>query len=107
MRETYGVVLPGMKLEDLTGKLIVIEGTDGVGRTTQIKMLKPWLEQQGRAVLETGVSRSSLAGSRSGTPRSSAVKSGRRTAFRRISTSASFDTPTNGEASTVARATSS
>jgi len=63
VRETYGVVLPGMKLEDLTGKLIVIEGTDGVGRTTQIKLLKPWLEQQGRAVLETGVSRSSLAGS--------------------------------------------
>ena len=62
MRETYGVVLPGMKLADLTGKLIVIEGTDGVGRTTQIDLLKPWLEQQGRAVLETGVSRSSLAG---------------------------------------------
>ena len=62
MRETYGVVLPGMKLADLTGKLIVIEGTDGVGRTTQINLLKPWLEQQGRAVLETGVSRSSLAG---------------------------------------------
>ena len=62
MRETYGVVLPEMKLADLTGKLIVIEGTDGVGRTTQINLLKPWLEQQGRAVLETGVSRSSLAG---------------------------------------------
>jgi dTMP kinase len=62
VRETYGVVLPGMKLADLTGKLIVIEGTDGVGRTTQINLLKPWLEQQGRAVLETGVSRSSLAG---------------------------------------------
>jgi len=63
VRETYGVVLPGMRLADLTGKLIVIEGTDGVGRTTQINLLKPWLEQQGRAVLETGVSRSSLAGS--------------------------------------------
>ncbi len=63
MRETYGVVLPGLKLEELTGKLIVIEGTDGVGRSTQINLLKPWLEQQGRAVLETGVSRSSLAGS--------------------------------------------
>ncbi len=62
MRETYGVVLPGMKVADLTGKLIVVEGTDGVGRTTQINLLKPWLEQQGRAVLETGVSRSSLAG---------------------------------------------
>jgi dTMP kinase len=51
-----------MNLADLTGKLIVIEGTDGVGRTTQINLLKPWLEQQGRAVLETGMSRSSLAG---------------------------------------------
>jgi dTMP kinase len=62
VRETYGVVLPGMSLEDLTGKLIVIEGTDGVGRTTQMEMLKPWLEQQGRAVLDTGITRSELAG---------------------------------------------
>jgi dTMP kinase len=62
MRETYGVTLPGMDLADLPGKLIVIEGTDGVGRTTQINLLKPWLEQEGRAVLVTGMSRSSLAG---------------------------------------------
>jgi dTMP kinase len=62
VRETYGVVLPEMKVADLTGKLIVIEGTDGVGRSTQINLLKPWLEQQGRAVLETGMTRSSLAG---------------------------------------------
>jgi dTMP kinase len=62
MRETYGVVLPGMNLGDLTGKLIVVEGTDGVGRTTQMDMLKPWLEQQGRAVLDTGITRSELAG---------------------------------------------
>ncbi|MFB3920915.1 MAG: dTMP kinase [Terriglobia bacterium] len=62
MRETYEVVLPGTNLADLTGKLIVIEGTDGVGRSTQIRLLKPWLEQQGRAVLETGMTRSSLAG---------------------------------------------
>ena len=62
MRETYGVPLPGMNLADLTGKLIVIEGTDGVGRTTQINLLKPWLEQQGRAVLDTGITRSALAG---------------------------------------------
>src|SRR6266704_3668561 len=57
MRETYGVVLT-----DLTGKLIVIEGTDGVGRSTQIDLLMPWLEQQGRAVVDTGLSRSALAG---------------------------------------------
>lgn len=62
MRETYGAVLPEMKLADLTGKLIVIEGTDGVGRSTQINLLKPWLEQQGRAVLHTGMTRSALAG---------------------------------------------
>ena len=62
MRETYGSVLPGMNLADLTGKLIVIEGTDGVGRSTQINLLKPWLEQQGRAVLDTGMTRSDLAG---------------------------------------------
>lgn len=62
MRETYGVVLPEMNLADLTGKLIVIEGTDGVGRSTQIDLLKPWLEQQGRAVLDTGITRSQLAG---------------------------------------------
>jgi len=62
VRETYGVVLPGINLEGLTGKLIVIEGTDGVGRTTQMDMLKPWLEQQGRAVLDTGITRSELAG---------------------------------------------
>ncbi len=51
-----------MNLAELTGKLIVIEGTDGVGRTTQINLLKPWLEQQGRAVLDTGIKRSELAG---------------------------------------------
>lgn len=62
MRATYGAVLPGMDLQGLGGKLIVIEGTDGVGRTTQIELLKPWLEQQGRAVLETGIMRSALAG---------------------------------------------
>jgi dTMP kinase len=62
MRETYGKQLPGMRLADLAGKLIVIEGTDGVGRTTQIDLLKPWLEELGHAVLDTGMTRSLLAG---------------------------------------------
>jgi len=52
-----------MKLAELTGKVIVMEGTDGVGRSTQTRLIKPWLEQQGRAVLETGIKRSLLAGS--------------------------------------------
>jgi dTMP kinase len=62
MRETYGKLLPGMRLADVTGKLIVIEGTDGAGRTTQIELLKPWLEELGHAVLDTGMTRSTLAG---------------------------------------------
>jgi len=62
MRETYGSILPGMDLTNLPGKIIVIEGTDGVGRSTQIALLKPWLEQQGRAVVDTGITRSELAG---------------------------------------------
>jgi dTMP kinase len=62
MRQTYGKLLPGMRILDLSGKLIVIEGTDGVGRSTQINLLKPWLEEQGHAVLDTGMTRSPLAG---------------------------------------------
>jgi dTMP kinase len=62
MKTTNGVVLPGMELSDLVGKLIVIEGTDGVGRSTQIALLKEWLEQKGHAVLDTGLSRSGLVG---------------------------------------------
>jgi dTMP kinase len=62
MRQTYGKTLPGMKLTDLLGKLIVVEGTDGAGRTTQINLLKAWLEQRGHAVLDTGMTRSPLAG---------------------------------------------
>ena len=62
MRQTYGKLLPGMKLSDLAGKLIVVEGTDGAGRSTQINMLRPWLEELGHAVLDTGMTRSLLAG---------------------------------------------
>ena len=62
MRQTYGKLLPGMRISDLSGKLIVIEGTDGVGRSTQINLLKPWLEELGHAVLDTGMARSTLAG---------------------------------------------
>jgi dTMP kinase len=61
-KETYGFSLPGMDLSGLVGKLIVIEGTDGVGRSTQISLLKEWLEQKGHAVLDTGLSRSGLVG---------------------------------------------
>lgn len=48
--------------EILPGRLIVIEGTDGVGRTTQLNRLRPWLESSGFAVASTEMTRSVLAG---------------------------------------------
>jgi len=60
--EYYGEGLPGVDLNDLHGRLIVIEGPDGVGRSTQVSLLKPWLESNGHAVLDTGMTRSALAG---------------------------------------------
>src|SRR4051794_25265882 len=54
--------MPYLPTEGCTGKLIVIEGTDGVGRSTQAAMLKEWLEVQGYAVMETGWTRSKLVG---------------------------------------------
>jgi dTMP kinase len=57
---TFGKPLPYLKLGRLKGKLIAIEGTDGVGRSVQIALLQEWLEVQGYAVLVTGWTRSSL-----------------------------------------------
>ena len=45
----------------MSGWLIVVEGTDGVGRTTHITRLRAHLEKLGYAVAETGLSRSDLA----------------------------------------------
>lgn len=47
---------------DVPGRLIVIEGTDGAGRSTQVRLLKEWLEDHGFAVASTGLTRSELAG---------------------------------------------
>ncbi|MCC7358419.1 MAG: dTMP kinase [Anaerolineales bacterium] len=57
----YGHPLPGMTEERLPGKLVVVEGTDGVGRSTQIALLREWLEANGFAATETGLTRSELA----------------------------------------------
>lgn len=59
--ETYGGGIPGLDLSELTGWLIVVEGADGVGRTTHVTRLRQHLEQQGYAVAETGFTRSDLA----------------------------------------------
>lgn len=58
----YGTPVPGVEHEEYSGKLIVIEGTDGVGRSTHIALLRTWLESRGHAVLDTGMTRSILAG---------------------------------------------
>ena len=57
-----GHKMPYLPDDGCTGRLIVIEGTDGVGRSTQTLMLKEWLEVQGFAVLDTGWTRSKLVG---------------------------------------------
>src|SRR5581483_138001 len=54
--------LPYLPADGRNGKLIVIEGTDGSGRSTQAFMLKQWLEVQGYAVMDTGWTRSKLIG---------------------------------------------
>src|SRR3954462_5760028 len=54
--------MPYLPDEGCSGRLIVIEGTDGSGRSTQAFMLRQWLEVQGYAVLDTGWTRSKLIG---------------------------------------------
>lgn len=56
----YEHPLPGVDNSDLSGKLIVIEGPDSVGRTTQVQMLRGWLEDRGYAVVDTGMAQSAL-----------------------------------------------
>ncbi len=56
----YGSGFPYRKDKKLPGKLVVVEGTDGVGRSTQVELLKNTLEKNGFAVSDTGLRRSKL-----------------------------------------------
>ena len=67
----YGAGFPYRPMTDVPGKLIVLEGTDAVGRSTQIAMLRRWLEDTGYAVSDTWLRRGQLCG-----PGLDAAKSG-------------------------------
>lgn len=56
----YGHGIPGVDAERLTGRLIVVEGADGSGRSTQISRLVTWLEGGGHATVQVGLKRSTL-----------------------------------------------
>src|SRR5579859_5478147 len=56
----YGHGIPHVNSEDLGGKLIVVEGADGSGRSTQIAQLVNWLEGSGHATVQVGLKRSTL-----------------------------------------------
>jgi dTMP kinase len=56
----YGEGLPGVNHAHLAGKLIVIEGADGSGRSTQMETLKDFLEGKGHATVNMGLRRSTL-----------------------------------------------
>ncbi len=61
-RHFYRRPLPHLDLELLTGRLVVLEGPDSAGRSTQIQLLSQWLEEQGYAVAKVGLKRSALVG---------------------------------------------
>ena len=56
----YGNGLPGVNLEQLRGQLIVVEGADGSGRSTQMDLLRNWLERRGYPTVNVGLKRSML-----------------------------------------------
>src|SRR4029077_10560097 len=58
----YGEALVGFDPSQITGSLIVIEGMDGSGRSTQIALLQEWLQAEGFAVQTSGLRRSNLVG---------------------------------------------
>jgi len=59
-KKWYGYGLPGVDLQRLTGKLFVVEGADGSGRSTQIIRLVQFLEKSGHATVQVGLKHSSL-----------------------------------------------
>jgi dTMP kinase len=59
-RRFYGHGIPNIDVSTLSGRLIVVEGADGSGRSTQIAQLVEWLEARGHGTTQVGLKRSSL-----------------------------------------------
>ena len=57
--EFFGTQLPNAP-KDISGRLVVLEGPDNSGRSTQIDLLRDWLEREGHAVVDVGLKRSTL-----------------------------------------------
>jgi len=62
IKRFYGKGLPNVDVTQLKGNLIVIEGSDGAGRSTQIGFLQNWLERRGFPTVMVGLKRSELVG---------------------------------------------
>src|SRR5262245_39377104 len=58
--ETFGA--GPIPIDHLPGRLIVLEGTDGAGRSTHVALLREHLEIRGFGVMNTGLTRGKLAG---------------------------------------------
>jgi dTMP kinase len=59
-KKWFGQGIPGVDLAKVGGKLFVVEGADGSGRSTQIVKLVEHLERGGHATVQVGLKRSTL-----------------------------------------------
>jgi dTMP kinase len=60
LKRFYGKGIPRVVLDELRGQLIVVEGADGSGRSTQIDLLRNSLERRGYPTVNVGLKRSML-----------------------------------------------
>src|SRR5256885_15555361 len=58
----FGEPLVGFDPSEITGSLVVIEGMDGSGRSTQLALLQEWLGSEGFAGPTSGRRRSNPVG---------------------------------------------
>ena len=58
----YGEPPTGWHDREVLGRIVVFEGPDGAGRSTHIRLIKEWLEDMGLPAVDTGLTRSDLAG---------------------------------------------